>query len=101
VLSNLDVVTPDYRTQFVAAYDALFVYYPLEKDNFRHHSTVMRKVFGRRKRAIPLLHRDGGDYVISTKKSKLRRVKFSRLTKHEPYKTAAEMPFSDEVTRDS
>lgn len=96
VISNLQVVSDPYRGQFIAAYEALFAAHPAERENFRHHSTVMRRVFGRRKRAIPLLHRNGGAYKITPRNGRLRRVALEKLPKFGVYKIAAEMPFPDE-----
>jgi hypothetical protein len=99
VISHLDVVTQEYRTQFIATYGTLFDHYPFERENFRHQSIMMRKVFGRQKRAIPLLHRNGKDYLMSTSRSRLQPFDLSRLPQHEPYKTAAQMPFPDEISQ--
>jgi hypothetical protein len=96
VISNLAAVTPEYRNQFIAAYDALFQHYPEERENFRRHSNHMRRVFGRRKRAIPLLHRRGGAYKVTPRTGRMRRVPVESLPKFGPYLLAAEMPFPGE-----
>ena len=97
VISNLRVVTPEYRAQFVAAYDELFARMPAERETFRHHSTVMRRVFGRRRRALPLLHRNGYTYKVTPRNGRMRRVPVESLPAYGPYKVAAELPFPDEL----
>ena len=96
VISNLSVVTAEYRQQFIAAYQALFERYPEERAAFRHHSMMMRRIFGRRHRAIPLLHRNGGAYKITPRTGRMRRAAVESLPKFGPYKLAAELPFPDE-----
>ena len=97
VISNLQVVTGDYRTQFVAAYDHLFERMPEELEGFRHHSKVMWRVFGRQKRAVPLLHRNGWAYKITPRNGRKRRVPIEKLPAFGPYKLAKLMPFPDEI----
>jgi len=97
VISNLHQVTPEYIAEFVAAYDQIFAHFPQESDNFRYHSTIMRRVFGRRKRAIPIWHRNGIAYKLTPKNGRRRRVDPAALPKHEPYKTAALLRFPDEM----
>ncbi len=96
VINNLQAVTPDYVQQFVAAYDQLFKHIPGELENFRCHSIIMRRVFGRQKRTIPLLHRDGGTFTITPKDATLQPVDPASLPKYGPYEIAALMPFPDE-----
>ena len=97
VISNLQVVSREYRAEFIAAYDKLFEMLPEERENYHHHSTVMRRIFGRRQRAIPLLHRNGHAYKITPRNGRMRRVSMTRLPKFGPYKIAADLPFPDEV----
>ena len=97
VISNLDRVTPQYVAAFVKTYDALFARWPEERANFRHYAIVMRRIFGRRRRAIPLLHRNGGCYKIAPRNGRMRRVPVEALPKFGPYLIAAGLPFPDEI----
>ncbi len=97
VLSNLQVISPEYRSQFIRAYEDLFARMPEEFENFHHHSTMMRRIFGRRKRAIPLLHRNGFAYKLTPRNGRLRRVALDSLPKFGPYRIAARLPFPDEL----
>lgn len=99
VISNLQIVSPEYREQFIAAYDLIFERFPGERENFRYHSIVMRRVFGRRKRSIPLLHRDGKTYMVAPGGGKMRQVDPASLPKFGPYEIAAELPFADELIK--
>jgi len=97
VISNLSVVTPRYRNEFIAAYDQVFTRMPQELQNFRHHSIVMRRIFARQKRAIPLLHRNGGTYKVTPSNGRMRRVPVESLPKFGPYQIADVLPFPDEL----
>lgn len=95
VISNLSQIGQEYRCQFISAFDALFVAIPQEKETFRQFSIQMRRVFGRRGRAIPLLHRNGNAYKVTPRNGRLRRVPVEKLPKYGPYKIAADLPFPD------
>lgn len=97
VISNLSIVSAQYRTEFTAAFDILFQVMPEERENFRQFSTTMRRVFGRQKRAIPVLHRNGQVYKITPRNGRMRRVEVYRLPGFGPYKIAAQLPFPDEI----
>lgn len=97
VISNLQLITPTYQAEFVAVFDHLFRQMPEERAAYAHHAAQMRRHFSRRKRAIPLLHRDGGCYKINPRTERLRCVQPESLPKFGPYKIAALMPFPDEM----
>ncbi len=96
VISHLDAVAPEYVRQFVEAYDWILAHVPGERGNFRHHAVIMRRVFGRWHRRIPLLHRDGGVYLVTPRDGSLTPVDPRDLPKFGVYAIAAEMPFPDE-----
>jgi len=96
VISNLDRVTPEYINEFICAYRFLFDLEPQEVENFRYHSMVMRRIYGRRHRAIPLLHRNGFFYQVTPKNGTLRRGKMNRLPKYGPYQITDRLPFPGE-----
>lgn len=98
VISNLPRVTDDYRQQFVAAFDTLFERMPEEQENYHYHCEVMRDEFNEKRRAIPLLHRNGHAYKISTHNERMRRVALEEFPKFGPYQLAAELPFPDELS---
>jgi hypothetical protein len=97
VISHLEVVTPEYRRQFLATYDALLERLPGERETFAHHSAEMRRVFARRRRLVPLLHRDGQVYHIQPGSERLRLVRVEDLPRYGPYRVAARLPFPDEL----
>jgi hypothetical protein len=79
VISNLTEVTPKYREEFLRTHDRLFALFQEEFDKYAYHSELLRAAFIRRKRRFPLLHRDGGYYLVSPKSERLKRVQAERL----------------------
>jgi hypothetical protein len=96
VINHLEVVTLDFMQQFIATYDHIFEQLPDELENFRYYSILMRRTFGRQKRRIPLLHRNGGIFVVTPKDGTREPIDPSQLPKYGPYEIAALMPFPDE-----
>lgn len=96
VISNLKIVSSEYKTEFIAVYDSIFEHVPGEYENFRYHSIMMRRIFGRRHRAIPLLHRNGSAYKITPRNGRKRKVPVDTLPKLGPYRLAASLPFPGE-----
>jgi hypothetical protein len=101
VISNLDQVTPDYLAEFISAYEWLFERLPQEKENFKYHSSMMRRIFSRRRRAIPLLHRNGSIYKIAPSNGRLRRMPASKLPKFGPYAISDLLLFPDDLAAQS
>ena len=97
LISNLHRVSPQYRKEFFTTYQQIFDIYPSERENFRYHSVIHRRIFGKRKMGIPLLHIDGLDYLVTPKNGQLNLVHLDSLPKHGPYEVAAMMPFPDEI----
>jgi hypothetical protein len=96
VISNLDDVSKQYLNQFITAFEHLFTEYPDEWEQFRNQSILARRVFGRRRRAIPVLHRNGQWYKITPRNGHMRKTLAVDLPKFGPYKIAAGLPFHGE-----
>lgn len=86
VISNLNQVTKSYRQEFVQLYDKLFLEWEVEKENYALRSERMRQHFVAQKRSIPILHRDGGEFLLRPINERLRRVEPDRLPKYGPYR---------------
>lgn len=97
VISNLSVVSQQYRSEFFQVYDYLFEQMPEEKETFRYHSIMMRRIFGRKHKAIPLLHRNGKNYKITPRNGRMRPFSIEKCAKFGPYRIIADLPFPDEL----
>ena len=68
-----------YRREFIDTYDALLADWPDEYDSFYYLSEDMREHFMKVRRRIPILHRNGGCYLLSPKSERLERVDSQEL----------------------
>ena len=98
IISHLDQVTREYVQDFIAAYEIIFQVYPEEKEAFRYHSGMMRRLYGRQKRAIPVLHRNGSVYKVSPRDGRKRKIAAQDLPKYGPYRVASKLLFPDETS---
>ncbi len=86
VISNLNQVTATYRQQFVETHDRLFAFSQEAFDSYQLHSERMRAHFLDQRRRIPLIHRDGGFYLVSPGSERLRRADAHHLPRFGPYR---------------
>ncbi len=86
VISNLHRVAKSYREEFVAVHDALFAQRQDIFDNYAYHSERMRMWFMRERRRIPLLHRNGKDYLVSPKSGRLSQMDPGQFLQFGPYR---------------
>jgi len=74
VVSNLGTVSLAYRQQFVETHDRLFAFSQDIFDSYHLHSEMLRERFSGLRRRIPLLHRNGGAYLLSPGSERLARI---------------------------
>ena len=85
VISNLGQVTETYRRTFIQVYDDFFSLWPQELDNYANRSEQMRQHYIVQKRSIPILHREGGYYLLRPISERIRRVAPERLPRFGEY----------------
>lgn len=95
VISNLDCISAVYRRQFVETFEVLLAAYPAEVENFAACSAEMRQTFAQRRRALPLLHRNGKAYKITPANQRMRRCDPADFRPFGPYAIAAQLRFPD------
>ena len=86
VISNLDQVSPTYREEFIAIYDQLFAWFDDEFEHYAYHAQRMRTHYLSRRTRIPILHRNGRNYLLSPGSERLYRVDASQFPKFGPYR---------------
>ncbi len=86
VISRLADVSENYRKEFVRTYDQLFDRWPQEFHGYILRSEDMRAYFAAQKRRIPLIHRNGGYYLLSPASERMRRVAPEQLPRFGPYR---------------
>ncbi|HSM24334.1 MAG TPA: hypothetical protein VK856_05675, partial [Anaerolineaceae bacterium] len=85
VISHLDQVSDPYRQEFVMAFDEIFNFWPEEMESYVIKSEEMRAVFLQRNQRIPILHRNGNNFLLSPKDESIRISSPTRFRKHHPY----------------
>jgi hypothetical protein len=86
VISNLGAVTEAFRREFVRVYDELLAGWEDEFESYAGLSEEMREHFAAQRRRIPILHRNGGYYLLSPTSERLRRVSAERLRRFGVYR---------------
>jgi hypothetical protein len=86
VISNLGNVTQRYQEGFIRTYDRLFALFQQEFEHYAYHSELMRDEFVKQRRRFPLLHRNGGYYLVSAQSERMERVGSNRLRRFGPYR---------------
>jgi hypothetical protein len=89
VISNLGLVSDAYRQQFVKVHDRLFAFSQPAFESYHLHTQRMRERFASLRKRIPLLHRNGGFYLISPGSERLQRVTRQQFPRFGPYQKGA------------
>jgi len=97
VISHFEEISLEYVTEFITTIKLIFQSRPNELQAFRYHSGVMRRVFGRKHRPIPLIDSNGLFYKITPRSGRMRRVRANQMSNFGPYRLAAQLPFPDEL----
>jgi hypothetical protein len=85
VIRNLAMVTSAYRKEFVRFYDELLSTWDEEFEGYANLSDEMRQYFAEQKRRIPILHRNGGYYLLSPGSERMQRVPVGQFQRFEAY----------------
>ena len=70
----------------VAFYDDMLANWPADYESNAGASEDLREEFAAKKRRIPLLHRNGGFYLLSPRSERLYRVDSAKLPRFGPYR---------------
>ncbi len=81
----MDQVTPEYRQEFVKTFDLIFSYWMDDFDSYAALSEEVREHYLSVHKRLPLLHRNGSDYLISPKNERMIKTNLSNLKTHPPY----------------
>lgn len=85
VISHLASVSAEYRQEFVQTYDYLLANWQDELESYAITSEDMRSAFAAQKRRIPILHRNGGYYLLSPGSERLRKADPAQFRRFGPY----------------
>ncbi len=85
IISNLGMVTTQYRQEFTRTFDDLFSNWMHEFESYAIRSEKMRAHFISQWRHIPILHRNAGYYMLSPKSERLSIISSENLPRHGYY----------------
>ena len=85
VISNLGMVTAEYRSQFFTAFDKLFSTWLEDMDSYIELSVETREHYAAIHRRIPILHRNGEAYLISPLSERLTRASINAFKAFHPF----------------
>lgn len=86
VISHLAAVSQTYRHEFVRLYDEIFALWEEDFDAYAATSEDLRDYFAAQKRRFPLLHRNGGYYLVSPGSERKQAVTPDRFRRFGPYR---------------
>jgi hypothetical protein len=102
VISNLHMITKEYRDEFISVFDMIFDKIPQEKVDYYHYSSVHRSEYSKNRKKITLIHREGGNDIsffrISPKTEWLESIELAKLPAFYPYDIAHQLIFTNEET---
>jgi hypothetical protein len=85
ILSHMEQVTAEYRQEFIKTFDLIFSYWMDDFDSYAALSEEVREHYLSIRRRIPLLHRNGSDYLLSPKNEKMKKINLNQVKAHPPY----------------
>jgi len=86
VISHLGKVSEGYHQEFIEFYDDFFSTWPHELDHYAARSEQMREYFITQNRSIPILHREGGCFLLRPINERLRGIDPERLPQYGSYR---------------
>jgi len=87
LISNLPLVSKEYRDQFFATFDQIFATWLEDMDSYIELSAETREHFAAIHQRIPLLHRNGAAYLISPLSERMTRTPITAFKRFSPYNT--------------
>ncbi|MCE5209182.1 MAG: hypothetical protein LLG42_12840 [Chloroflexi bacterium] len=93
IISHLEAVTAAYREAFVQVYDNLLSRWEHDKECYADYSEDLRIEYAQRRQRIPILHRNGHNYLLSPLSERLRIVPAGGFRRYGPYREEGEFLF--------
>ncbi len=75
LINHLEAVTDAYRQAFIDTYDQIFDVWMDDFESYALHAQEMRAVFRSQRRRIPILHRNGNNYLLSPATERMEKMR--------------------------
>ena len=97
IISNLSVVTAEYKEQFHRTFEKLFQRYPDTKENFLHFSGYMRGQVADAGENLTLLDFSGRVFRVNPISEQVREISYRDLENYGPFGIIKDLIFPDEI----
>ena len=100
IISNLELVSQEYKTEFKAAYQLVFAEYPRTRSAYLDFSTAIREEYSSAGEPLPVLAFNGDLLQVDPSSETVRKDEYNNLAAFGPFQVAKEMAFPDELEDD-
>ncbi len=97
IISNLAVVTQDFKAAFQRTFIKVFDLFPDSRENFQDFSQYIREEAASDEEKIVVLDFQGGVGLVDPLSERVKPADFQDLPAYGPFAVARELPFPDEV----
>ena len=97
IISNLSVVTAEYKEQFQRTFGKLFQRYPDTKENYLHFSSYMRGQVADAGENLTLLDFSGRVFRVNPISEQVREISYRDLENYGPFGIIKDLIFPDEI----
>ena len=97
IISNLSVVTAEYKEQFQRTFEKLFQRYPDTKENYLHFSSYMRGQVADAGENLTLLDFSGRVFRVNPISEQVREISYRDLENYGPFGIIKDLIFPDEI----
>lgn len=99
IISNLSVVTREFKSEFRSMWDELFEEYPESKENYFQFSAYFREEMAGANEPIILLDFEGDVYILDPDSELSRQVGYEDLDSFGPFSITNDLIFPDETPK--
>jgi len=97
IISNLTVVTAEYKEQFQRTFEKLFQRFPDTKENYLHFSSYMRGQVADAGENLTLLDFTGRVFRVNPISEQVREISYRDLENYGPFGIVKDLVFPDEI----
>ncbi|MEJ2448799.1 MAG: hypothetical protein P8Y37_12790, partial [Anaerolineales bacterium] len=97
IISNLSVVSRQYKAAFQKTFEKLFVLFPESRINYQDYSQYVRDQAALRDESVVVLDFETGVRLIDPDTEDTASVDFADLDAYGPFAVTRELPFPDEI----
>lgn len=101
IISNLELVSEQYKQEFQKTYLKIFELYPDTRSSYMEYSAYIRETSASSKEDLVVLGFTGEIFLIEPATEKLVEGQYSELGVFGPFQVTRELPFPDEIDEQS